>query len=859
MPTNTPTRRDHLQAVLLALLCSVLFLRTALLPGHAMVPHPPELLDVPREQAIADGRYDANDALRGNVSMTDKYAQSLAWDRILQDRLRTFDPPHWTNDIGGGTPFVPQMAQPWQPINLLLLLVPSVQWYGWWYLVHQVLFGWFAYTFFRRLGCLHPSALLGLVAAVLGLWTQGKVHLSVLMTAALSLWPMLSATHELLAVGARGPARRRAVAWLGLWTGLAWSTGFVVVALQATYLTGLLALWWTWHAPPGDRLRRLVPFGLGIGLGGLLSLANMVPILWASAESARQPFTAARQAETGFDWDHALGFVWPDLLNWPADRFYPSSDPNGPGFVTRMPWSVWILVRQPFRSDGVPFHNWVESSMAIGLLPCLAASLALLHRATRTLGVLLLGTAVVAFGMATAGEPFLTLARLVPGSSAGDLRRLVFLVVMTVVMLGTLGVDAQLRTGRRWPMLLVGGLVAAASVVALVWLAGPADGKALTRAFAELFAADTDHPMAQRHPVDEIVHVMEATGQPGEPEHNRTMLATTAWRALLVLGLGLAALWLRPRWRAVVWIVLTIGELLHSGLGPVQVVPAARVATPPRVLEPVLAAEPANGDRPRLCRLTPPGSPAIAALLPNLPGFYGCEDGQGYNPLPPARYEQFFAAIDPSCVLGGAGVNAFHTEAALQHPLADLYGLRFVLTKQVLAVSPRLVERTPPGTGAYRLYERTTTLPRATFVHSVDVLPDRDTRLAALARPDRDVANRLVLEDAAAPTAAPTPNSAARCTIEVRVDEYVRVRVQTDAAGYLRLADPYDTGWRASLDGASTPLYAADHYLRAVFVPAGEHVVEFRYDAPRVVWPLRITLLVWGLLAWLLWSSRRRA
>ena len=859
MPTNSPTRSDHLQAVLLALLCSVLFLRSALLPGNALVPHPPELLDVPREQAIADGRYDATDALRGNVGMTDKYAQSLAWDRILQDRLRTFDPPHWTNDIGGGAPFVPQMAQPWQPINLLLLLVPSVQWYGWWYLVHQVLFGWFAYAFFRRLGCSHESALLGLVAAVLGLWTQGKVHHSVILTAALSLWPMLSATHELLAVGAIGPARRRAIAWLGMWTGLSWSTGFVVVALQATYLTLLLAMWWTWHTPRGERLRRLLPFGIGLGLGGLLSLANMLPILWASAESARQAFTAARQAETGFDWDHSLGFLWPDLLSWAADRFYPASDANGPGFTTRMPWSEWILVHQPFRSDGAPFHNWVESTLAIGLLPFVAASLALLHRATRPLALLLLGTAAVAFGMATAKEPFLTLARLVPGFAAGDLRRLAFLVVMAMVLLATLGVDAQLRSERRGPMLLVGGLVAATSVVALLWLAGPADAPALTRAFAELFAADREHPMVKGHSVDEVVQWMQATGQPGEAEHNRTMLTTTAWRALLVLGLGLAALWLRARWRAGVWIALTIGELLHSGLGPVQAVPAVAIATPPRVLAPVLAANPANGDRPRLCRLTPPGSPAIAALLPNLPGFLGCEDGQGYNPLPPARYEQFFAAIDPSCVYGGAGVGAFHSEAALRHPLADLYGLRFVLTKQGLATSPQLVERTPPGTGAYRLYERTTTLPRASFVHELDLMPDREARLAALAKPDRDVARRMVLEDASAPSPAPAPSSPATCTIDVRVDEYVRIRVQTAAAGYLRLADPFDAGWRASLDDAPTPLYVADHYLRAVFVPAGEHVVEFRYDAPRVVWPLRITLLLWGVLAWLWWSQRRRA
>jgi hypothetical protein len=57
-----PTRRQHLQALLLAFACSVLFLRDALLPGRALVPHPPELFDVVMAEAIAGGTFEPADA-----------------------------------------------------------------------------------------------------------------------------------------------------------------------------------------------------------------------------------------------------------------------------------------------------------------------------------------------------------------------------------------------------------------------------------------------------------------------------------------------------------------------------------------------------------------------------------------------------------------------------------------------------------------------------------------------------------------------------------------------------------------------------------------------------------------------------
>ncbi len=848
----TPSRQQHLQALLLALVCSVLFLRDALLPGRSLVPFPPELLDVRMAQAKTAGNFDADECFRGNASMGDKYLQSLCWDRVMHDRFRAGEMPAWTRDIGGGAPFVPQMAQPWEPINALLLFCAPEQWYGWWYLLHQVAFGWFAYVFFRRLGCLHASSLLGLVAAVLGLWTQCKLHHNVMLTAALPLWPMLIAVHDL----ANGHARRGrswSAGWLAFWAGVSWSSGFVVVSLQATYLVLAYAAFVLLRAPRGERLRPALWIGGGIALGGVVSLANMVPVLLASAASARAgTFDAARLQSIGLEWDHALSAFWPDLLSWGADRFWPAATGDTLSYDVRIPWSQLVLLAQPLRpEDHSAFQNWVETSFAIGLVPMAVAAAALFDRSRRPLVLFFGSIALLSFGIATADQPFFALARLVPGICDADLRRLLFSCAMTLVVLATLGADAQIRSDRRWPPLVVLGAVLAASVAVLGWLAANGDDGSFVRAIADLCAADTDHPdvIARGGDAAAIARDLASVAHPGEAAHNHAMLHTTALRALLVAAFGIAALWLRPAPRAAVWIVATAVELVHAGLGPVQTVAAERISAVPNVLQPAVAA-PTAEVRPRLQRLVTNGGGKLAALPGNLPGYHGIEDGGAYNPLPPARYEQFFVAIEPdragkpSVGSAGAGVGSFHDPASLRHPLCDLYGIRFVLTRDVLPTDERLVDRTPNGTGGFRLYERTTTLPRATFVDRVDLLPDASQRLAELGRPDRDVRRRIVLEDPTLPALAPGAAVDARVDIVEHRDERVVVRVTGNGGGWLRLADPWNAGWVAHLDGQRVPIAIADHYLRAVFVPATpnavQHEIVFTYDAARVLWPPRL-------------------
>ena len=856
------TKRDHCQALLLALVCAVLFLRSALWPGNALVPHPPELFDVHMAEAQAAGTFDQADAFRGNIGMTDKYLQSLCWDRVIQDRLLVGEIPRWTRDIGGGAPFVSQMAQPYQPINILLLALPSVEWYGWWYLVHMVLFGWFAYLFLRRIGCVHGAALFGLVAATLGMWTQCKVHHNVVLTAALSLWPMLSATHALIAEGARGIARRRMVGWLAMWTGLSWSTGFVPTALHASYLVAAYGLFCLFQARRGDRLRRLVPFGVGLGLGAILSLANMLPILMASAESARMgQFDEVRLRALSLEWDHLLSLVWPDLLSWPADRFYPD-EASGLGFATRMPLSQLVLLSQPLREDGAAFQNWVETSVSIGLLPFIAAATSLVAKGHRAVAWFFAGFAALAAGMATATEPLFSLTKVLPGMTSGDLRRLVDVIAMPLVVLAGLGANAWLSCRGRWTGFALLALVIVASMLVLGWLLAHGAEGDFVRGLAELYVMDAGHPTVQQigGNVDRATAFLQQRAAPGEVAHNYRALIFAVTMSLFVAVGGFVALLRMGTWSIAVLLCMTMIELLVLGLGPVQTVPSERVTRLPNVLQPVVALHRPNQPRPRIQRLVLGDKTQAHAALPgNMPGFLGLADANAYNPLPPARFEEFFESIEKGVAYGGAGVGSFHQLPSLAHPLSDLYCIRFVITRNEVPSNDKLVDRTPVGTGGYRLLERTTAMPRATFVREVDVIARPEARLRELARDDRDVRRRVVLEDRDCKRPLTAVDATADVDITQHDDERVDLQVTCSHDGYVRLADPYDPGWRATVDGTEVKVLVADHYLRAVYVGPGEHEVVFTYDGGRVVWPLRLTLIAWiGVLSCFLTGLTRR-
>jgi len=73
------------------------------------------------------------------------------------------------------------------------------------------------------------------------------------------------------------------------------------------------------------------------------------------------------------------------------------------------------------------------------------------------------------------------------------------------------------------------------------------------------------------------------------------------------------------------------------------------------------------------------------------------------------------------------------------------------------------------------------------------------------------------------------------------------------------LTDAYYPGWRALVDGLETPIYRADLLFRAVYLPAGQHRVEFIYDPLSFKLGAAISLAaLLGLVGGTAWWSRRR-
>ncbi len=59
--------------------------------------------------------------------------------------------------------------------------------------------------------------------------------------------------------------------------------------------------------------------------------------------------------------------------------------------------------------------------------------------------------------------------------------------------------------------------------------------------------------------------------------------------------------------------------------------------------------------------------------------------------------------------------------------------------------------------------------------------------------------------------------------------EHISISVNSDRACFLVLTDHFYPGWQASIDGAKRFCYRVNAEQRAVFVPAGPHLIEFNY------------------------------
>jgi hypothetical protein len=260
------------------------------------------------------------------------------------------------------------------------------------------------------------------------------------------------------------------------------------------------------------------------------------------------------------------------------------------------------------------------------------------------------------------------------------------------------------------------------------------------------------------------------------------------------------------------------------------------------------------------------------SFMPKSGSLFGLSTVQDYEPQPGRRYADFYTMLRSGRPL--QSLNQVYFPALgpqdIRRPLLDLSAARFV----IIADDGRPPEHF--GRPALRpvdvsddlrltLYENLSALPRARWVPRAAVVADPAALLQRLAKRVDDPRRVLLLE-------APPPSGFlsedapgaldAAATVEIvrNQPEHVTLRVDAPQRGFVQLADQFYPGWQATVNDAAAPILRADYLFRAVEVPAGESVVDFRYRPASVGIGAAISAAtVAGLVAVTLWRRRRRA
>ena len=136
------------------------------------------------------------------------------------------------------------------------------------------------------------------------------------------------------------------------------------------------------------------------------------------------------------------------------------------------------------------------------------------------------------------------------------------------------------------------------------------------------------------------------------------------------------------------------------------------------------------------------------------------------------------------------------------------------------------MQRVPTRPDDLAVFANPEAYPHAFTPTSVAFAASEDDAARALGTSGR-LRDRSVVER---PTAA---MRAATGTATATVDEigwdHERLRVTSNGPALLVVASQVFPGWTATIDGEATPIRPANLAMRAVAVPDGSHVVEFRY------------------------------
>ena len=172
----------------------------------------------------------------------------------------------------------------------------------------------------------------------------------------------------------------------------------------------------------------------------------------------------------------------------------------------------------------------------------------------------------------------------------------------------------------------------------------------------------------------------------------------------------------------------------------------------------------------------------------------------------------------------------------------------FIVSPEIAAVPVQPVRRyeevgAPAGRPGEvtRLYRNNLALPRALMVPGAEMVQSPEEVLERLQQEGFDPRKTVVLEG---PEGARQGGSEAPGDVRVmsRTNGSTKLDVRARSYGFLLLNELSYPGWTAYLDGQRVRVWRANYLFRAVEIPPGDHVVEFRFEPDSLKLGLALSL-----------------
>jgi O-antigen/teichoic acid export membrane protein len=796
-----------------------------------------------------------------NELLSDLLLENYVWKRFILESFHepgglTNKLPLWNPYLFAGTPFFAAgQHSALYPFSILFYVLPVPYAYGPFTVLQLWLAAVFMYIFARTLGINRFGATIAAITYQLSAVMVVQVVFTMIIAAMVWL-PLLLALIEKVIQQQRAGGSGRTLPYV---IGGAVALGCQILAghveftiytllIMAVYAAWRLGGWWVVRRSGWQPvLRGAVWLALMVVLGVGLGAAQLFPLYEFASQSFRQGAASYQQVVSwAYPWRRIIAFFVPWFFGSPAHHSYLDVFSGQVVPVTR------DFYGQPIHTIYWGVKNAVEGGSYAGILPLFLALVAVIGRRgqisneeyRRSRGYvwffLILALVSLAFVF---GTPLYRLFFALPFMD--QLRtpfRWVFPYTFSVAVLAGCGAWYLSGGGRKTTSVaspftgsntqrIVGWPVFWAGVVGLVLLVG------------SRFVPGVVIPLAERV-------MLNLAGAPNAFAGGR-MFYSYEFANLLIFGLFLVAtgavlrvsrcpIYLPERlggyavWKPLSLTVLA-GDLLLFGYG-------FNPAADPRLLDfnpPVVEFLERLKQEDGLWRFTTFSPQGEQTFHANAGAFYDLSDVRGYDSLISKQYADYMGLIEPQGWLQYNRIAPLSDARSLDSPLLDLLNVKYVLTEREID-NPRY---TLVYDGEIKVYRNEGAMPRAFILpeHSAVVVED-----VGQAVRQYDPRNYVILEagnwKAEPETWNPQPGTPQPAAITWYSHNEVLVDVSLDAPGWLVLADSYFPGWRAYVrpQGTdeeaeqSTPILRADGNFRAVYLPAGQHTVRFKYTPDSV-------------------------